>query len=86
VATKLALLSRVSAGVLGGYALASAGAVLLGALLPGPRAEAVLAGAQASFALYTGAVVWAFAVHDLRRVWLGLLLPTLAMAAVGFYL
>lgn len=86
MAARLALLSRTTAAVLGGYALASAGVVLLGAVLPGPRAEAVLAGTQASFALYTAAVVWAFAVPSLRRVWLGLLVPTLAMAAVGFYL
>ncbi|SDN94279.1 hypothetical protein SAMN05216303_10180 [Rhodoferax sp. OV413] len=80
---KLRLLSRVLAAIFGGYALASAWAVFLGAVLPGTRAEAVLVGVQSSFVVYTAAVVWVFAVHDLRRAWLGLLLPALLLGGLG---
>jgi len=43
----------------------------------------VLAGMQASFLVYAGAVIWVFAARSARRAWLGLAvvaLPLLAMA------
>ena len=55
----LSVLSRLLAAVVGGYALASALAVFLAAVLPAARAEAVLAGMQWSFALHALAAVWA---------------------------
>ena len=82
---KRRLLSRVLAAIGGGYALASAWTVFLGAVLPGPRAESVLLGVQCSFAIYTAAIIWAFAVSGLRRVWLGLLLPAAALAGLGVW-
>ena len=81
------LLSRTAAALCGGYALASGAAVLLSALLssvlPMPRAEATLAGALASLALYPVAILWAFAVPDLGRIWRGLLLSALLLGALG---
>ena len=78
----LGLLSRVTAAVLGGYLLASAWVVFCGVALPG-RAEAVLAGVQLSFVVYVGAVVWAFAPVPLGRVWMGLLVPAVALAGLA---
>ena len=78
----LSLLSRLLAAVLGGYALASALALWLGAVLPAPRAEAVLAGIQWSFAAHVAAVIWAFSPVSPTRVWGGLLtLVALLLAA-----
>jgi hypothetical protein len=53
----------------GGYAAASAVAVLLAAVLPVARAEAVLAGMQWSFVVYVVAAIWAFSPVSLARVW-----------------
>jgi len=78
----LRLLSRVAAAVLGGYLLASAWSVFAGAVFPG-GAEAVLAGVQLSFALYVAAVIWAFSPVPLGRVWMGLLLPSAALAVLA---
>lgn len=72
------MLSRVLAAVLGGYAVASAVAVLLAAVLPVARAEAVLAGIQWSFVVYVVAAIWAFSPVSLARVW-GVLLATVAL-------
>ncbi|MBP7353588.1 hypothetical protein [Comamonas sp. UBA7528] len=72
------ILSRVLAAVLGGYAVASAVAVLLAAVLPVARAEAVLAGMQWSFVVYVVAAIWAFSPVPLARVW-GVLLTTVAL-------
>lgn len=81
---RLLLLGRVAAAVLGGYALAAAVAVYLAALLPAGRAEAVIGGMQASFVVYTAAVIWAFSPVSLLRVWVGLLLPALALGGWGW--
>ena len=75
------LISRIVAAVLGGYALAALASVAMLAL-PVSRAQAVLAGMLMSFAVYTGAVVWVFAVRSARRAWTGLLcVATPLMAA-----
>lgn len=80
------LLSRTAAAVLGGYALASAAGIFLAGVLPQSRGEAALVGLQLSFGIYTCAVVWVFAVADLRRVWLGLLGTSALLAGVGWWL
>ena len=66
------LVSRIVAAILGGYALAALSSVAALAL-PMDRAQAVLTGMLASFAVYAGAVVWVFAVRSAWRAWAGLL-------------
>lgn len=78
-----AILSRTLAAVLGGYALASASAVFLSFLFPGSVADAVLAASLPSFAIYTAAVIWAFAARSAVRAWLGLGLPTLLLGVAA---
>lgn len=80
------LFSRVLAAVFGGYALTSGVAVLLAAVLPLSRAEAVLTTTLSAFIVYTGAVIWVFAVQDLRRAWLGMLLPAILCGGIGMLL
>lgn len=82
----LLLLSRVAAAVFGGYALAAAVAVFIAAVLPTGRAEAALGGMQFSFAVHALAVIWAFSPVAPMRVWLGLLLPAVVLAALGWAL
>ena len=80
------ILSRLLAAVLGGYAVASALAVLLAAMLPVllslPRGEAVLAGIQWSFAAQVAAAIWAFSPVPLARVW-AVLLALVAVLTVA---
>ncbi len=80
----LPVLSRLAAAVLGGYALAAALAVFVGAVLPSTRADAVLAGMQLGFVVYPLAVVWAFSPVPLARMWAGLLVPAAALATCGW--
>lgn len=75
------VVSRVAAAALAGYALSHVGVIVLAAALPASRAEGVLVAMMASFAIFTGAIVWAFAARSAGRGWLGLLVPTLALAA-----
>lgn len=82
----LRFLSRITAAIFGGYALTSAVVIFLGAILPLPRSQAILAASLASFAVYTAAIVWVFAVQDNRRAWLGLLLPAAVLAPLGWWL
>lgn len=78
----MCLLSRVLAAVLGGYLLASAVGVFVGAAFAA-GAEAVLAGMQLGFVVYVGAVIWAFAPVRPARVWAGLLLPAAVFMAAA---
>ena len=80
------LLSRVLAAVFGGYALTSGVAVLLSSILPLPRVEAVQTATLSAFVVYTCAVIWVFAVQDLRRAWLGMLLPAILCGGLGLLL
>jgi hypothetical protein len=80
----LLLLSRLAAAVLGGYALAAAVAVFAGAVLPGGRADAVLAGMQLSFVVHVAAVIWAFSPVRPACVWAGLAMPAATLAALGW--
>ncbi|ARU89246.1 DUF3649 domain-containing protein [Pseudomonas sp. M30-35] len=80
------LWSRVAAAIFGGYALTSASVIFLGAVLPLPKSQAILASSLASFAVYTAAIIWVFAVQDNRRAWLGLMLPAMVLAPLGWWL
>ena len=80
------LFSLVAAAMFGGYALASAAAIFLGAVLPLAPAEAVMASTLLSFAVYTAAVIWVFSVRKPKQAWLGLVLPTLVLTGSGLLL
>ncbi|VVE68983.1 iron uptake protein [Pandoraea anapnoica] len=76
------LISRIVAAIGGGYAVAALASVAVLAL-PMNKAQAVITGELASFAIYAGAVVWVFAVRSAWRAWAGLLIVAapLALAA-----
>jgi hypothetical protein len=76
-------MSRVGAATLGGYALTYAATACLTLLLPVPQSEAVLTAAMLSFAIYTAAILWAFAAATPTRTWIGLLLPTTICTAIA---
>lgn len=72
------LLSRITAAVLGGYGLGALTSVATLAL-PVSRTEAVLAGMQLSFVIYTIAVIWVFAVRSATRAWIGLAIAAIPL-------
>ena len=76
---RLGIVSRALAAIVGGYALAALCSVALP--LPLARSEAVTWGMLASFAVYAGAALWAFAASTAARAWGGLALA-LAVAAL----
>jgi len=84
--TKLEIPLRALAALIGGYALSNSAAILLAALVPGGRAEAVTWALLASFLVYTGAVLWVFSVRSPWRAWLGLLLPAGVCALLAWFL
>ena len=73
---------RVAAAGLGGYALAVASAACLAAVLPVTRADAVVSGLLASFAVYLAAILWVFAERSLTRMWLGIGAATAGCSAL----
>ncbi len=67
--------SRVVAGFIGGYLLASLATVVLALLLPRvsdtSQAEALLIATLWSFALYAVIVIWTFTTRSATRAWIG---------------
>ncbi len=84
--TKLAVPSRIAAAVLGGYALTNSAAILLAALLPGGRAEAVAWAMMSSFLIYAAAIVWVFSARSASRAWVGILVPSLLFSLLAWSL
>lgn len=78
--------SRMLAAALGGYALASALAVLLGLLLPLERAQAVNLGMDLGFLLYVPILLWTFHTRSAARAWGWLLLWSGAAALLAWWL
>lgn len=77
---------RVAVAIIGGYALANIAAILLSYLLPMPKSDAVMTGILMSFAIYTGAIIWVFAVRSVKKAWLGLVAPSLVLGALALIL
>ena len=83
VSYRLAVTSRVFAAVLGGYLVAALASVSLSLWLPMARAEAVVIGMMTSFLAYLVAVLWCFACRSAWQAWLGLIVPSLVLAALS---
>lgn len=77
------VLSRTLAAILGGYALASVSAVFCAVALPTARGQAVLTGMLVAIVVAACAALWAFATRTALRAWLGILVPTLVLAAAS---
>lgn len=83
---RLAVTSRTLLAGLGGYALAAASTAALSRALSGPlpRVEAAMTATLLSWLVYACAIGWAFYARTTWWAWLGVLLPTLVLAA-GVY-
>lgn len=79
---RLAVASRALAAIFGGYALTAAAQACLAALLPLPRADAVIWAMLVAFALYAVAILWVFYARSAARAWLGMVVPAAALAGV----
>ncbi|CAG8866970.1 hypothetical protein PS627_02253 [Pseudomonas fluorescens] len=83
VSYRLAVTSRSLAALLGGYLLASMASICIAFLAPLPKVDAVLTGMMLSFVFYLLAFIWCFACRSAWRAWLGVLLPSLALALIN---
>jgi hypothetical protein len=82
-----AVASRTLAAVLGSFLLTSAFSILLahGLMRAGTsRAEAMASSTLLSFAIWCGLVMWAYHTRNVRRVWLNMLAPALAMGVLAW--
>lgn len=77
------IVSRIVAAIVGGYALAALTSVAA-LSLPLSPSEGVLTGMLTSFLVYTGAVIWVFAVRSARRAWAGLLVAAVPLGLAAW--
>jgi hypothetical protein len=82
---RLSVAGRVALAAFGGYLVAALATALGSVILPLPRAEAVSAATQASFAVMAGTVVFVFAASSLARAALGVT-GSAALLAAGLWL
>ena len=79
---RVSVAMRTLAAVIGGYALASLAAALLGLMLPMDRVDAVMTGTMVAMVVFPCAVMWSFAARSAARAWAGLLVPIAVLGAV----
>ncbi len=77
------VLSRSLAAIFGGYALASMTSVFCPVALPAARGQAVLTGMLLAIVVAACAALWAFATRSALRAWVGIVGPTLLLAAAS---
>lgn len=77
------ILSRASAAILGGYALANIITIALAHLLPMPYPESVITSMMSSFIVYTAAVMWVFSAKSAGKAWAGLIALSFICAVLG---
>lgn len=77
--------ARAAAAIFGGYALANIASIGIAQILPMPQKDAVMTALLLSFAIYTGAVLWVFAVRSVLNAWLGLLAPAVLLGGALWF-
>lgn len=77
------VLSRSMAAIFGGYALAAVTSVFCAVALPGERGQTVLTGMLVAIVVAACAALWAFATRTALRAWMGIVMPTLLLAAIA---
>jgi hypothetical protein len=81
----LAVLSRCLAALLGGYALTYAVTAAVARALPTDPVDAVLIASLPAFAVYTAAILWAFASRSAVRAWAPVPVLGLPLALFAFW-
>lgn len=79
----LGVLSRSCAAIFGGYALASATALLATLALPITPSQAVLTGQMLGIVVCACAALWAFATASAWKAWLGIAVPAALMFGIS---
>jgi len=75
--------ARAVAAIAGGYVLTAIASALIAIALPLPRADAVTLATLLSFVVYTCVILWVFATGSALRAWVGIIAPTLLLAAAS---
>ena len=79
----LGVLSRSCAAIFGGYALASATALLATLALPIAPSQAVLTGQMLGIVVCACAALWAVATASAWKAWLGIAVPAAVMFGIS---
>ena len=81
---RLAILSRVIAAIVGGYAIASLSSVLLSLAMPASRQEAVQIGLLVAIPVWVAVWIWAFSARRMVAVWRGIAGIAVVMGALAY--
>lgn len=82
---QLAVISRISAALFGGYALSYFAAGALAVVLPAARSEAAVIAMLIGLLIYAAAIMWVFSARSALRAWLVLGVITLVCVAITHF-
>ena len=82
----VAISLQALAAIFGGYLLASASTLFLSAILPLSKTEAVITASLFSFVVYPIAIIWVYVRQDVKRAWLGMVVPSVILVAIAWLL
>ncbi|MDX1573246.1 MAG: hypothetical protein R3341_04415 [Methylophaga sp.] len=77
---------KIIAALLGGYVFTVAFVSLIAVIWPARLADAMQTGLMLSFAVYSGAMLWAFSQANWQRAWLVMMIPAAMMWGMTLWL
>ncbi|ENX34720.1 hypothetical protein F889_02009 [Acinetobacter colistiniresistens] len=85
---RLMIFSRFVLAIFGGYYFAAITAMLLGVLFSTEpsKANAVFAATMVAFLVHCAVFIWVFMVSSTLKVWMGVIIPSLVMTLVYWFL
>lgn len=85
---RLMIFSRFVLAIFGGYYFAAMTAMLMGFLFSAEpsKANTVFAATMLAFVIHCAVFIWVFLVNSTLKVWLGVVIPSLAMTLLYWFL
>lgn len=84
--SRLLVLSRIIAAVVGGYTFSTVMILVLTYLLPLPQKDALMLSTMLSYIIYLLTIIWVFSVKTVRTAWIGMIAATGSLGALAFLL
>ncbi|MCH7313787.1 iron transporter [Acinetobacter sp. ANC 3882] len=85
---RLMIFSRFILAIFGGYYFASIAAMLMGAFFSAEplKANAVFGATMLAFVIHCAVFIWVFLVNSTLKVWLGVIVPSVLMTVMYWFL
>lgn len=80
----MAIFLRMIAGIVGGYVVANATAILYSFVLTGSQTDRLLTSMLTKLLIYAFAFLWVFSARTVYGAWVGVLIPSITSTTIIF--